>query len=51
MNENEREAEPLKKHWNPALIVGIAIIVLWGGVWLIGYLMGFQGDPDTFMRM
>ncbi len=41
----------MKKQWNPALLVGVAIVVLWVGVWLIGYLMGFEGNPDTFMKM
>lgn len=38
----------MKRTWNPALMVGVAILVLWGGIWLVGYLMGFQGEPSTF---
>ncbi|MFZ5826848.1 MAG: hypothetical protein ACOY94_21360 [Bacillota bacterium] len=38
----------MRRRWNPALLVGIAILALWVGVWLIGYLMGFSGEPRTF---
>lgn len=38
----------MKRTSNPAVIVGIAVLVLWVGVWLIGYLMGFSGEPNTF---
>lgn len=38
----------VKAKVNPALLVGVAIAVLWAGVWLVGYLMGFSGDPETF---
>ncbi|MFZ5814057.1 MAG: hypothetical protein ACOY93_01965 [Bacillota bacterium] len=40
----------MKRTWNPALLVGVAIILLWAGVWLIGYLTGFQGEPRTFFK-
>lgn len=37
-----------KRSWNPALVVAVAIGALWFGTWLIGYLMGFSGEPKTF---
>lgn len=38
----------MKRTWNPAVLVGVAILALWFGTWLVGYLMDFSGDPSTF---
>lgn len=38
----------MKRSLNPAVLAGVAIVALVVGVWLIGYLMGFQGEPSTF---
>lgn len=38
----------MKRSWNPAVVVGVAILALWLGTWLLGYLMGFSGSPETF---
>jgi len=38
----------MRTRLNPALVAGVAIAALWVGVWLIGYLMGFSGEPDSF---
>jgi hypothetical protein len=37
-----------RRNWNPALVVALAMLGLWLGTWLIGYLMGFSGEPETF---
>ena len=39
------------RRWrNPGLIVAVAIAALWAGVWLVGYLAGFSGEPETFLK-
>ncbi len=34
---------------NPGWVVAVAIAVVWAGVWLVGYLAGFSGEPETFL--
>lgn len=38
----------MKAKANPALLMGIAMAALWVIVWLVGYLLGFSGEPDSF---
>lgn len=38
----------MQRRWNPAVLVGVGILALWAGIWLIGYLMGFAGEPESF---
>jgi hypothetical protein len=50
MLPDQRRTREMKQKWSPALVVGIAILVLWAGVWLVGYLTGFSGQPETFFK-
>ncbi|MEW8977646.1 MAG: hypothetical protein AB2385_04500 [Symbiobacterium sp.] len=33
---------------NPAVLVGLAMAVLFAVVWLVGYLAGYSGELETF---
>mgnify|MGYP000223763174 CR=1 FL=1 len=40
----------MRTRLNPALVMGLAIAAVWAGAWLIGYLAGYSGEPETFLR-
>ncbi|BAD41939.1 hypothetical protein [Symbiobacterium thermophilum] len=40
----------MRARFNPAVITAVAMVALFAGVWLVGYLAGFSGEPETFLK-
>jgi hypothetical protein len=34
------------KRWGMPVLVAVAMVALWVGIWLVGYLMGYQEVPS-----
>jgi len=39
----------MRARLSPGLVVAAAMVVFFAGVWLVGYLAGFSGEPETFL--
>ncbi len=40
----------MRARMNPGVVVAVAMVAFFVGVWLVGYLAGFSGEPETFLK-
>lgn len=40
----------MRARFNPAVITAVAMVAFFAVVWLVGYLAGVSGEPETFLK-